>query len=124
MHKGTFVTTVLEIMTEAHGAAPDMVVIVGDDLSDENMFSSVLSYMAASGKVQAEEEEEDPFSLAAEAMLDANPGNSESSKKDWRGASNSRIFTCTVGKKPSIAGFYLENVEGVEKLLETLSRGL
>lgn len=70
-----------------------------------------------------------PCQVAAAALLESpqvGQGGGVGSKKKPRVAAplDPLIFTCTVGKKPSVAGFYVENVAGVESLLEDLTRNL
>jgi trehalose-6-phosphatase len=48
LHKGTFVKRVLELAAASSGgAAPDMVLVVGDDVVDEKMFTAAFAYVAA-----------------------------------------------------------------------------
>ena len=46
LHKGVVVKRVLQKQAAITGAVPDFVLVIGDDVSDEKMFSSVLSYAA------------------------------------------------------------------------------
>lgn len=50
LHKGVVVSTILRTQRERCGSNPDFVFCVGDDASDEQMFSAVYSFLA-----QAEE---------------------------------------------------------------------
>lgn len=65
------------------GNAPDFVVCIGDDRSDEDMFESITT------------------------TLSAQP--------------SSEIFACTVGRKPSKAKYFLDEVSDVVKLLQGLA---
>ena len=48
LHKGSFVRRVLELSVEAHqGLSPDMVLVVGDDVVDEKMFTAAFAHVAA-----------------------------------------------------------------------------
>ncbi|CAN0172094.1 unnamed protein product [Laminaria digitata] len=51
LHKGVVVSTILRTQRERRGHNPDFVFCVGDDASDEQMFSAVYSFLA-----QAEEQ--------------------------------------------------------------------
>lgn len=51
LHKGVVVSTILRTQRERRGSNPDFVFCVGDDASDEQMFSAVYSFLA-----QAEEQ--------------------------------------------------------------------
>ncbi|KAK1554580.1 hypothetical protein Q3G72_014251 [Acer saccharum] len=66
--------------------APDFVMCVGDDRSDEDMFESISSTVSGPSLPAAPE-----------------------------------IFACTVGRKPSKAKYYLDDVADVVKLLQGLS---
>jgi trehalose 6-phosphate synthase/phosphatase len=186
MHKGTFVKRVLQISTDANtGLPPDFIFVVGDDTSDEKMFSSVLSYVSAQaatpsastdfqiaarqrissgtendvdggGAVSAaeggvlespskdlgvgggfgldDEDGDDPLSAAVAVALEevASPlmpfgktsGGGVRFGEGAAGRVETRVFTCTVGKKPSEAGCYVEDVKGVGDLLEEITKDL
>ena len=68
------------------GNAPDFVVCIGDDRSDEEMFESIATTLSAQS-----------LSVSAE------------------------IFACTVGRKPSKAKYFLDEVSDVVKLLQGLA---
>ncbi|KAG5414644.1 hypothetical protein IGI04_002211 [Brassica rapa subsp. trilocularis] len=80
--KGLVTGKVLRRMLE-EGNAPDFVVCIGDDRSDEDMFESITT------------------------TLSAQP--------------SSEIFACTVGRKPSKAKYFLDEVSDVVKLLQGLA---
>ncbi|KAF2540655.1 hypothetical protein F2Q68_00031546 [Brassica cretica] len=80
--KGLVTGKVLRRMLE-EGNAPDFVVCIGDDRSDEEMFESITT------------------------TLSAQP--------------SSEIFACTVGRKPSKAKYFLDEVSDVVKLLQGLA---
>eukprot|EP00752_Nemacystus_decipiens_P011628 g10323.t1 len=96
LHKGVVVSTILRTQRERRGSNPDFVFCVGDDASDEQMFSAVYSFLA-----QAEEQAGSNDEVA-QAEMD-----------------NIRLYTCMVGKKPTHANFYVNDVAEVE---QTLSR--
>lgn len=48
LHKGSFVRRVLELSVDAHGGlSPDMVLVIGDDVVDEKMFTAAFGHVAA-----------------------------------------------------------------------------
>ncbi|XP_009788844.1 putative alpha,alpha-trehalose-phosphate synthase [UDP-forming] 11 [Nicotiana tabacum] len=71
---------------QSRGKAPDFVLCVGDDRSDEDMFESIAS------------------SLANNSLPD-----------------KAEVFACTVGQKPSMAKYYLDDPTEVIKMLQGLS---
>ena len=144
LHKGSFVKRILHIATEAHERAPpDFIFVIGDDFSDEKMFSSALSFVAAQSKPPHprtertcsmenghESDEENPLSAAASLSLDEIkaplsplPFNAASPPSAAPKA-ETRVFACTVGKKASLAGCFVEDVREVESLLSKLSEGI
>ncbi|KAJ4879694.1 hypothetical protein Rs2_36748 [Raphanus sativus] len=82
--KGLAVEKVIHRMVE-NGISPDMVMCIGDDRSDEDMFESILN-------------------TVTNPDLPMRP----------------EIFACTVGRKPSKAKYFLDDVSDVLKLLEGL----
>ena len=84
--KGVVVESLLSSMVRG-GKAPDFVLCIGDDRSDEDMFESIVC--PANGSVKL-------------------PATSE-------------VFACTVGKKPSMAKYYLDDTVDVIKMLQGLA---
>ena len=84
--KGVVVESLLSSMVKT-GKAPDFVLCIGDDRSDEDMFESIVCPSNASVKLPA----------------------------------TSEVFACTVGKKPSMARYYLDDTVDVIKMLEGLA---
>jgi len=68
------------------GIAPDFVVCIGDDRSDEEMFENISTTLSAQSSSMSTE-----------------------------------IFACTVGRKPSKAKYFLDEVSDVVKLLQGLT---
>jgi len=83
--KGLAVEKVIHQMVE-DGNPPDMVMCIGDDRSDEDMFESILSTVTNPDLPMPPE-----------------------------------IFACTVGRKPSKAKYFLDDVSDVLKLLGGLA---
>jgi trehalose 6-phosphate synthase/phosphatase len=84
--KGVVVESLLSSMVKT-GKAPDFVLCIGDDRSDEDMFESIVCPSNAGVKLPA----------------------------------TSEVFACTVGKKPSMAKYYLDDTVDVIKMLEALA---
>ncbi len=97
VNKGAFVEAMLDRMTQQDPSAPpDFVLVVGDEESDEMMFESVRGYeehRRARSKIGGGEE----------------------------GCEQVHCFTVTVGKKPSTALNYLQDIEEVHELLSGLA---
>ena len=83
--KGLVAERLLETMRE-RGLVADLVLCIGDDRSDEDMFEVISS--GAAGP-----------SLAATA----------------------EVFACTVGRKPSLAKYYLDDAAEIVRLLQGLA---
>ena len=106
----------------------------GLDASASSCSSPVSSKGGGSaGRAQAEDDDDDDenaLSAAAEAMLDGpnylplSPSAGQQSAADKAAeaaaAVDTRIFCCTVGKKPTVANCYVESVNDVEELLGAL----
>ncbi|BAS81313.1 Os02g0790500 [Oryza sativa Japonica Group] len=84
--KGVVVDNLLSSMV-SRGKAPDFVLCIGDDRSDEDMFESIVCPSNSSVKLPA----------------------------------SSEVFACTVGKKPSMAKYYLDDTVDVIKMLQGLA---
>ena len=100
VNKGLFVNHAVATM-KAAGRAPDFVLAVGDDTSDEPMFDALNTMLAT---------EED----------DGSPAGDSSSSSSNGGAVS--IFSVTVGKKPSAASAYLDDPSAVMEVLNTLNK--
>ncbi|CAM9322431.1 unnamed protein product [Pylaiella littoralis] len=98
LHKGVVVSTILRTQRERCARNPDFVFCLGDDASDEQMFSAVYSFLA-----QAEEQSGSNDEVA-QAEMD-----------------NIRLYTCMVGKKPTHANFYVNEVSEVEQTLTRMA---
>lgn len=84
MSKGLAAEKVIRGMVE-RGEAPEMVMCIGDDRSDEDMFESILSTVTN-----------------PELLIQP------------------EVFACTVGRKPSKAKYFLDDVTDVLRLLKGL----
>lgn len=126
MHKGTFVKQILHQEEEANGGLPpDFIFVIGDDVSDERMFSSVLSYVAGTSETVPSDRASAMSIETPNAVVDSSSSHAAVS---WPSSQRSaflddgRVFTCTVGKKPSVAGCFVETVGEVHNLIQTLTK--
>lgn len=91
-----------------HGdSAIDFALVLGDDHCDEPMLSVVRQ---VGHRVHGGNASELPMTMR---LVDVSPCDSNISN-------DAEIFTCTVGKKPSSAENYLQDVSEVEELLQAL----
>jgi len=139
---------------EHGGMPPDFVFVIGDDASDERMFKSALGFIAgqapklqpsgsfmsrakewmdsgeegATGQMpltgSPETDAENPLTAAFMASLDAPPPPLSPLACTEPGMMDTKVFTCTVGKKASVASFYVEDVRSVENTLGVLTENL
>ncbi|KDO20092.1 hypothetical protein SPRG_14631 [Saprolegnia parasitica CBS 223.65] len=108
LNKGVVARHILSSDAELHRGHPDFIFCIGDDTTDESMFKCIYEYYA-------ERSEESVHGQAS--MLQNTSGD------DGRlhiTGSLQHVFTCTVGKKPSNAHLYMNNVDDVENLLYSL----
>lgn len=117
LDKGLIVKKVLRDISRTKEEPIDFVLCLGDDISDEKMFTSVFSFVAEMG--DAERAHPDP------PVVDDN-GNPEDSP-DWA-RTNTTVkdpmycYTCAVGKKPSHASFFVSDAQEVARTLVLLAR--
>ncbi|RLN91911.1 hypothetical protein BBJ28_00012252 [Nothophytophthora sp. Chile5] len=107
LNKGVVARQILTQDAGINRGHPDFLFCIGDDTTDESMFKAIYDYYA-------ERTEESVHGRPADSALlgDSFPLADE-------GALH-HVFTCTVGKKPSNAHLYVNNVEDVEELLHVL----
>lgn len=82
VNKGALVEKLMETMRQS-GKSPDLLLCIGDDRSDEDMFESIARWVS-------------------------NPSL----------PAISEVFACTVGQKPSMAKYYLDDTTQVLNLLQ------
>lgn len=108
LNKGVVARQILNQDAGINRGHPDFLFCIGDDTTDESMFKSIYDYYA-----ERSEESVHGRALMKNAT-DTPPTSTEGSLH--------HLFTCTVGKKPSHAHLYLNNVDDVEELLYTLGK--
>jgi trehalose 6-phosphate synthase/phosphatase len=145
VNKGVAVNTVLEKVTQECGTV-DFVLCIGDDRSDEDMFDALNQFIDP-GDVQAEmkadnsslsttesehsDRENDglqfqskfgrqAFSTNNLSGLGSVGGNLSTCHELSVKPARRRFFACTIGRKPSAAKFFLDDVDEVSDLLSQL----
>ena len=111
VNKGVFAMKAIccydKLVNEGGGNPIDFALVLGDDHCDEPM----LSVMRQVGhRVHGGNPSELPMTMR---LVDVSPCDANVSN-------DAEIFTCTVGKKPSSAENYLQDVSEVEELLQAL----
>jgi trehalose 6-phosphate synthase/phosphatase len=99
LNKGVVARHILTHDARFHHGHPDFLFCIGDDTTDESMFKSIYDYYA-------ERSDESVHGKGLRSM---------------EGSLN-HVFTCTVGKKPSHAHLYVNDVDDVENLLHALGQ--
>lgn len=106
------------------GPSPDFIMCMGDDASDEYMFTSLYSYLSETAETELARSHK-AYDVAAAAAADGSePVQGLSQRRPSQQAEEEitkYVFTCSVGKHRSHASFYVHNVEEVRKLLEGLA---
>jgi trehalose-6-phosphate synthase/trehalose-6-phosphatase len=96
--KGQAVSYIVEQLRRRLGFEPDFCLCVGDDTSDEPMYAAVLDFMG--GKPHSAAAPEDPPRVEERF---------------------SHSYTCTVGRKPTTAQYYVQETANVLLALERLA---
>lgn len=99
------------------GPSPDFILCMGDDASDEYMFSSIYSYLSETAETELARSHK---AHDAAARASAAPPSRKPSQEAEEEVTK-YVFTCSVGKHRSHAAFYVHNVEEVRTLLQGLS---
>jgi trehalose 6-phosphate synthase/phosphatase len=114
LNKGLFVTKVLRDVSQQSKEGVDFILCMGDDISDEKMFTSVYSYVAEIG-------EEDTTQLNP-PIVGEDP-NARASQRVTEVRDPMYTYTVAVGKKPSHASHWVADGIEVGNLLVYLSGG-
>jgi Trehalose-phosphatase len=107
LHKGVVAKTILRTVLQKGGAYPDFVLCVGDDVSDEHMFTSVYSFLAdvdaEGGGADSPTVGDVPLGVLPQGDVSpwgaATGISSSSSSANTGPADELRLYICTVGKK-------------------------
>lgn len=118
LNKGLIVKKVLRDISRTRKDPIDFVLCLGDDISDEKMFTSVLSFVAEMG--DEGRSSPDPPVVGHDGSLEPSP--------NWSTIQTPisdplYCYTCTVGKKPSHASFFVNDAQDVADGLILLARG-
>ncbi|DAZ96236.1 TPA: hypothetical protein N0F65_012598 [Lagenidium giganteum] len=108
LNKGVVAREILSQDAVIHRGHPDFLFCIGDDTTDESMFKTIYDYYAE----RSEESVHGYKGAGLTPGLERPPFSNEGSLH--------HVFTCTVGKKPSHAHLYVNDVDDVEHLLFTL----
>ncbi|CAH0514041.1 unnamed protein product [Peronospora belbahrii] len=108
LNKGVVARQILTRDASISHSHPDFLFCIGDDTTDENMFKAIYDYYAE----------------RTEESMHGRPGNNTYDDLVAAGDEGPlhHVFTCTVGKKPSNAHLYVNNVEEVQQLLQALGK--
>jgi len=126
LNKGLIVRKVL---TDAASSSDvDFILCMGDDISDEKMFTSVMSFVADTEQGGSSSPDHPARSNEMEDIMAIDssiPENSSASGMSTAKNSNDPMYcyTVTVGKKTSHASRYVEDARDVANLLITMSGG-
>jgi len=117
LNKGLIVKKVLRDISKTPSELPiDFCLCLGDDISDEKMFTSVFSFIAEMGDSSA-------------AHLDPPVYNADNTLEEPKPFAQKPIpdpmycFACAVGKKPSSASMYVTDAQEVADALVLLAKG-
>ncbi|KAL8430647.1 hypothetical protein Efla_005132 [Eimeria flavescens] len=146
VNKGKAVEKILKTLTTLHGDV-DFVLCIGDDRSDEDMFAVINSWTSGDGFCLSSTTGPNSSSLITHTGRENRPANQGTTSRAAGGAEEApisapseaverqappaqanlreqhkepHVFTCTVGKKPSHAKFYLMDTGEVSELLGAL----
>ena len=103
------------------GPSPDFILCMGDDASDEYMFTSMYSYLSETAEMELVRSHK-AHDEAAAAGVKPIPGMlMRRPSQEAEEEVTKYVFTCSVGKHRSHAAFYVHNVEEIRALLQGLS---
>lgn len=108
LNKGVVARQILTQDASISHGHPDFLFCIGDDTTDESMFKAIYDYYA-------ERTEESVHGRAGGGTFEDFLASGDEGPLH-------HVFTCTVGKKPSNAHLYVNNVDEVEQLLQALGK--
>ena len=114
LNKGLFVKKVLRDVAQQSSAGIDFILCMGDDISDEKMFTSVYSFVAEIG---------DEDNVQANPPIVGEDPNARQSLKVTSARDPMYVYSVAVGKKPSHASHWVADGMEVGSLLVHLSGG-
>ncbi|TYZ56917.1 hypothetical protein PybrP1_001900, partial [[Pythium] brassicae (nom. inval.)] len=116
LNKGLVARQILNQDARINRGHPDFLFCIGDDTTDESMFKTIYDYYAERSEESVHGRS---ASSGASALLRSLSADATSPPASHEGSLH-HLFTCTVGKKPSHAHLYVNNVDDVEELLFAL----
>ena len=120
LNKGLIVKKVLRDISKTPNEPPiDFCLCLGDDISDEKMFTSVFSFIAEMG--DATSAHLDPPVINDDGTLEEPKSSIILAQKPI--PDPMYCFTCAVGKKPSSASMYVTDAQEVANALVLLAKG-
>ncbi len=103
------------------GPSPDFILCMGDDASDEYMFTSIYSYLSETAETELVRSHRAHDEAAAAGVKPAPGVLQRRPSQEAEEEVTKYVFTCSVGKHRSHASFYVHNVEEIKGLLQGLS---
>ena len=124
LNKGLIVKKILrDVAARGDNAGVDFILCMGDDISDEKMFTSVFSFVSEMDDDYANVTPSPPVTQLTQGTLSASqPFLQETPRVKCRDL-NLSAFTVAVGKKPSHASQYVDGAEDVADLLVKMAAG-
>merc|ERR1712151_349808 len=117
LNKGLVVRDVLDQVQKDDNPV-DFILCIGDDISDEKMFTSIFSFVADLG----DENRDSLKSLEATAPFNTKvESDSLSKERNYFNNTNIYVYTVTVGRKSSHASYYVQNASDVANVLINMS---
>merc|ERR1712070_48281 len=136
LNKGVVLRYALEhgTLSSTDGSAADFILCIGDDASDEHMFTSINDYIyhynAQNTNKEGGKENNNKITHAGHSSkslqnMDMEIPNLRSSSSSPNTQFNdNKVYTCTVGKKKSHAAYFLPTQQTVGEVLDELARNL
>ena len=128
INKGLIVKSVLREVAAQGNSGLDFILCMGDDVQDEKMFTSVLSFIAHSENPVHAHPSPPVFDVNGKSITALVSSNTDRSSSDDRTQLSHRVndplyaFTCAVGKKASHAFTYVDCPTDVSNLLLKLAK--
>jgi len=131
VNKGVAAVNILEYLRENH-KQPDFILAIGDDRSDEDTFKHIIQ--SSQLTLESTTDQSD-----ARKSLPMNYGLVGSLQRSWTSISSQhfvqptvntiakngeKVYTCTVGRKPSAAQFFVNSSEDVISILRQMVRSM
>jgi trehalose 6-phosphate synthase/phosphatase len=123
LNKGLVVKKVLRDIARQSSDGVDFIMCLGDDISDEKMFTSCFSFIA--------EMEDQAHATPCPPVVNEDGTHDEPMEDDERGGDSHGVrvrdpmycYTVAVGKKPSHASMYVTDAQEVANALVLLAKG-